>query len=154
MTVIAWDGKTLAADKRASFGGLHGTTTKVHRLSDGSLVGCAGNAAQIVEFVHWLGAGAEPDKMPAIQRDAKECVSALVIRPDGKVLQYENTPYPIHIENKTWAIGSGRDFAMAAMYLGHDAADAVAVTCVLDSGCGNGIDALMLVDANTKVQEG
>jgi len=144
MTVVAWDGEMLAGDKRTNFGGLHGTTTKVHRLPDGSLVGCAGNTAQIAEVVHWLGAGAEPDKMPAIQRDAKECVSALVIRPDGKVLQYENTPHPIRIENKTWAIGSGRDFAMAAMYLGRGAIDAVAVACVLDSGCGNGIDALTL----------
>lgn len=144
MTVVCWDGKILAADKRTSFGGLHAITTKVHRLPNGSLVGCAGNTAQIGEMIHWLGAGADPDKMPAIQRDAKECVSALVISPEGKVLQYENTPYPIHIENGQWAIGSGRDFALAAMLLGRDAMGAVKVAIVFDAGCGNGIDALTL----------
>lgn len=142
MTVIAWDGKTLAADKRTNFGGLHATTTKVHRLPDGRLVGCAGNTAQIAEMVHWLGAGADPEKMPACQRDAKECVSALVIEPGGRVLQYENTPHPIVIENPAWAIGSGRDFAMAAMWLGQDARDAAIVACQLDCTCGNGIDTL------------
>ncbi|SDX13057.1 20S proteasome, alpha and beta subunits [Variovorax sp. YR634] len=144
MTVVAWDGKTLAADKRTNFGGLHGTTTKVHRLSDGRLVGCAGNTAQISEMVHWLETGADPEKIPAIQRDAKECVSALVILPGGAVLQYENTPHPIRIENSTWAIGSGRDFAMAAMHLGKDARQAVMLACELDSTCGNGVDTLEL----------
>lgn len=144
MTVVAWDGKTLAGDKRTNFGGLHGTTTKVHRLKDGRLVGCAGNTAQIVEFVRWLEEGANPDKMPAIQRDAKECVSALVILEGHIVTQYENTPYPIVIENRHLAIGSGRDFAMAAMWLGQTAHDAVAVACHFDVGCGNGIDMLEL----------
>ena len=41
MTVVAWDGVRLAADKRISLGGLHATTTKVHRLADGRLfAGC------------------------------------------------------------------------------------------------------------------
>ncbi len=145
MTVIAWDGKALAADKRTNFGGLHAMTTKVHRLPDGRLVGCAGNAAQIAEIVYWLSAGADPEKMPSSQRDAKECVSALVIEPGGRVLQYENTPHPIVIENPTWAIGSGRDFAMAAMWLGQDARHAVIVACELDCSCGNGVDTLELV---------
>lgn len=144
MTVIAWDGKTLAGDKRTSFGGLHATTTKVHRLQDGRLVGCAGTTAQIAEMVHWLNAGADAEKLPTAQRDPKECVSALVIEPGGRVLQYENTAHPIVIENLTWAIGSGRDFAMAAMYMGRSAEQAVSVACALDCTCGNGIDTLIL----------
>lgn len=144
MTVIAWDGKMLAADKRTNFGGLHATTTKIHRLKDGRLVGCAGNTAQIAEIVHWLSTGADADKLPSVQRDPKECVSALVIEPCGRVLQYENTAHPIVIENRCWAIGSGRDFAMAAMHLGKTAHQAVTLACELDSSCGNGIDMLTL----------
>ena len=34
MTVIAWDGKTLAADRRACLGNLYRTIHKLHRLSD------------------------------------------------------------------------------------------------------------------------
>lgn len=142
MTVIAWDGRVLAADKRTNFGGMHGTTTKVHRMPDGSRVGCAGNTAQIYEMLEWLKNGADADKLPAVQRDPKECVSMLVIRPDGSVLQYENTAYPILIEDKLWAIGSGRDFALAAMHCGKSAVEAVQLACQLDVGCGNGVDGL------------
>lgn len=142
MTVIAWDGITLAGDKRTNFGGLHATTTKVHRLRDGSLVGCAGNTAQIAEMVRWLSEGAKPDQLPVSQRDESKCVSALVVRPSGAIEQFENTAYPILIENPHWAIGSGRDFAMAVMHLGYDAVRAVQVASNLDSGCGNGVDFL------------
>lgn len=149
MTVIAWDGETLAGDKRTNFGGLHATTTKVQRLPDGGIVGCAGNTAQIWEMVHWLAQGADPEKLPAIQRDAKECVTMLVVSRCGDLWQYENSPYPIRIENKQWAIGSGRDFAIAAMRLGQTAAQAVALACELDMGCGNGVDALSLAPLPT-----
>lgn len=149
MTVVAWDGKTLAADKRTNFGGLHATTTKLQRIKGsfqlcGGLVGCAGNTAQIAEFVDWLENGCQAATFPAVQRDSEKCVSALVVTPDGHLLQYENTPFPIRIENKFWAIGSGRDFAMAAMYIGKTAYDAALVACALDISCGNGIDALRL----------
>lgn len=143
MTVIVWDGKTLAADKRTSFGGQHATVTKLYRLR-GFLVGCAGGSAQNAEMRAWFAAGADPEKLPACQRDAEKCVSMLVIAPDGSVTQYENSPHPFVIENKSWAIGSGRDFAMAAMYLGCDAHRAVEVASMLDLNCGNGIDTLTL----------
>ena len=147
MTVIAWDGEFMAGDKRTNFGGMHATTTKVHRLPDGSLIGCAGNTAQIAEMIEWVARGCDAEKLPTGQRDPKDCVSALVVRPDGTVLQYENTPNPIVIENGRWAIGSGRDFAWAAMHLGKSAKEAVELACLLDLNCGNGCDVLSLKEA-------
>ena len=146
MTTIAWDGHTLAGDKRTSFGGLHATTTKVHRIA-GCLVGAAGTSAQITEMHAWLANGRKPADLPTAQRSATDCCSVLVIEPDGRVLQFENSPYPLAIENKRWAIGSGRDFAMAAMHLGLDARSAVEVAIALDAGSGNGVDFLSLEPA-------
>lgn len=143
MTVIAWDGSHMAGDKRTNFGGLHATTTKVQRIN-GCLVGCAGNTAQIAEMHHWFAQGAKREDFPAMQRDVKECVTMMVVEPSGRILQYENTPDPIVIENRFWAIGSGRDFAMAAMFLGQGASHAAEVACALDLGCGNGVDVLCL----------
>jgi ATP-dependent protease HslVU (ClpYQ) peptidase subunit len=143
VTVIAWDGKTLAGDKLTSFGGMHATTTKVHRIN-GCLVGGSGNSAQIQEMLAWLRAGADVDKFPSSQRCDRDCATILVIHPDGQVRQYEHTPYPLVIHNTRWAIGSGRDFALAAMHLGQDAVKAVELACVLDTGCGNGVDSLTL----------
>lgn len=143
MTVVAWDGKTLAADKRTSFGGLHATTTKVHRANGALLAGC-GVTAQVVELLCWYRAGCNPATFPEIQRDAKESVSLLAIQPGGLLLQWETTPYPLVLENKQWAIGSGRDFAIMAMHLGKTAREAVELACVFDSNSGNGVDSMDL----------
>lgn len=141
MTCIAWDGRTLAADKRTSFGGLHATTSKVHRVGDALVAGC-GTTALIAEMLWWLRDGADPAKFPAQQRDSKESVSLLVVRSGQPLLQYETTPWPLVIENMQWAIGSGRDFAMMAMHLGKSAAEAVELTAHFCHDCGNGVDVL------------
>ena len=143
MTVIAWDGLCLSGDKRTSFGGLHGTTTKVHRIG-GYLVGGCGNAAVIAEMREWVGMGCKPAEFPASQRDVKENASIIVISPSGSVYQYEHTPYPLRIENEKWAIGSGRDFALMAMYLGKTSAEAVKLTAEFCSDCGNGVDSVWI----------
>jgi hypothetical protein len=143
MTTIAFDGKTLAADKRTSFGGLHATTIKVHRVNGLLVAGC-GTSALICEMRAWLESGADPKEFPAAQRDTKECASVLVIHPNGDIRQYESSPYPLVILDKHWAIGSGRDFAMAAMYLGKTAVEAVEVASVFDTNTGNGVDSLEL----------
>ena len=144
MTVIAWDGHAMAADKMQSHGGLHATTIKVHKLPDGRLAGGAGNAALIGEMLYWLAAGADPAKFPTQQRNEKECTSMLVVSRSGAVLQYESTPHPLVIQNKYWAIGSGRDFAIMAMHLGKTATEAVELASQLCNDCGNGVDTLAL----------
>lgn len=143
MTVIAWDGKRLAGDKRTNFGGLHGITTKVHRLR-GYLVGGAGVSARISEMCAWFERGAIPIELPDSQKDEDKCVSLLVINPEGQAWRYENSAYPMRIENPFWAIGSGRDFAMAAMHLGCSAIEAVQIACIYETSCGNGVDWLEL----------
>jgi ATP-dependent protease HslVU (ClpYQ) peptidase subunit len=143
MTVISFDGKSIAADKRNTWGSGTLTTTKLVRLHGGVLAGC-GNTSQILEMIHWIKKGCKVSAFPDFQRDPESSVSLLMISPQGQILQYENTPHPIAIENKFWAIGSGSDYAMAAMHLGHSARRAVEVAIALDPGCGNGIDEIIL----------
>lgn len=141
MTCIAWDGKTLAADKRASNSGLSHTTTKIFRIGN-ELVGFSGDASSGRELLEWYRAGAVVTDFPQKQRDNDEG-RLLVIR-GGGVIVYEKTPYPIHFEDEIFATGSGRDYAMAAMHLGCSAEQAVKVACHFDTDCGNGIDVLEL----------
>lgn len=122
------------------------TTTKIYRVHD-AIVGYAGEPAFGQAMLAWLRAGSDPAQFPVSQRDKEDWVGLLVIRPGQPVLRYERTPFPVAIEDKCVAIGSGRDFAMAAMHLGLDARRAVKVAIDLDSGCGNGIDILSLQDA-------
>jgi hypothetical protein len=143
MSVVAWDGKTLAADKRASLGTLIRTTTKIFRCH-GALLAYAGEAVFGEEMRAWYMRGANPEDFPASNRDKDDWAGLLVIRKGEPITRYERTPYPLRFEDKHFAIGCGRDFALAAMYLGKTAAEAVAVAIALDSGCGNGIDTLEL----------
>jgi hypothetical protein len=143
MTVIAWDGKTLAADKLCVNGGLRGTVTKIFRAGD-CLVGGSGDFSFVLAMVDWVQKGRDPAAFPADQRNKDNWQPMLVIEADGTPSLYDQTPFPIRQEQAYIAIGSGRDFAMAAMYLRKTAVEAVEVAIALNSGCGNGIDELRL----------
>jgi 20S proteasome alpha/beta subunit len=141
MTVIAWDGKTLAADRRACYGDMICTVRKIHRVGD-LLVGGGGDMSLILLMVEWVRGGREPDKFPKSQESKDDWQPLLVIEADGTPSLYERSPYPIRFEHGHVAIGSGREFARAAMHLGKSAYEAVQVAIDLSPGCGNGIDTL------------
>lgn len=143
MTVIAWDGKTLAADKLASNGGMKCEVTKIFRIN-GCLVGGAGEVPFILEMIEWIRNGRIVADYPVSQRSKDDWQPLLVIEKDGTPSLYERTPYPVRYEHKHVAIGSGREYARAAMHLGYDAARAVDTAIALDGDCGAGIDTLVL----------
>lgn len=140
MTVVAWDGKTLAADKRGTSGGFRKTITKLFRI-DNHLVGINGSAAHAGAFLAWFVAGRDPATFPTIA-EKEEFLFALAISPAKNILSFEGTAYPVLIESPFHACGSGRDFAIAAMHLGCDAVKAVEVASAYQVDCGDGVDAL------------
>lgn len=142
MTVIAWDGRTLAADKRATTGGgIVRTVTKIERHGD-ALLAITGGWDVGAEMRAWWKAGAVPADFPP---KAREDVSTLiVIRAGGRVETFSSGPYSMPFDAARCAFGSGRDFAEAAMYLGRTAEEAVRVACAFQSDCGNGVDTLRL----------
>jgi len=139
MTVIAWDGTTLAADKRACAEGYIYSVTKVYRIAN-CLVGFSGNAAHIGRYRAWIVGGCDPTTYPP--QVEHEHSRMLVIRRDRTIERYETTGWPMIIEERQHAMGSGRDFAAAAMHLGCDARRAVEVASALSEWCGNGVDTL------------
>lgn len=60
MTVIAWDGRTLAADKRVSFQGLSATATKIARVN-GCLVAMCGDGTAAEQMLDWFGRERSPE---------------------------------------------------------------------------------------------
>lgn len=141
MTVIAWDGKTLAADKRATTGGgIARTVTKIERHKD-ALLAFTGSWDVATQIREWWKAGADPENFPSKARDD---VATLIVIKAGCIESYASGPYPMMIEAEQCAFGSGRDYAEAAMYCGKTAAEAVAVACHFQTDCGNGIDMLAI----------
>lgn len=143
MTVIVWDGTTLAADKQMGVE-YPRAVTKIQRTHDGELIGICGHFDHGQELVRWYLAGCNPATFPARQADDDKSSELIIIRADGSLWMLLGSPTPIKIENPSHAIGSGRDFAVAAMYLGKDAREAVEIACELCGSCGLGVDTLTL----------
>jgi 20S proteasome alpha/beta subunit len=145
MTCVAWDGVTLAADKQATSSGCAMTVTKIVRTEAGELLAVSGDFDVGQALMAWYQKGAAPEAFPD-NRDSSGDYRArlLVIDAGPRIRIFESTPHPITFEDRCYAMGSGRDYALAAMHLGRSARKAVEVACALDTGCGNGIDTLRL----------
>lgn len=143
MTVIAWDGRTLAADKLACNGNTRSTTTKIFSI-DGVLVGVTGDLSIGMEMVDWYKDGAKQGKFPASNRDPSKGCSLVIIRKDSTVWKYESSPFPFQVEGKFAAFGCGDVGALVAMSTGCDSKRAVELVSQFDNGCGNGVDTLSL----------
>lgn len=149
MTVIVWDGKTLAADRQATENGVLHTITKIRKITKGKnkgwLIGNAGVAASGALLMDWFEAGADPKNFPYEYQKTDGLHAALVaISPEGKIHKFEHLPIPIVFEDGFYAMGSGKDMAIGALAMGADAVGAVEVVCTYESECGVGIDAIKL----------
>jgi len=141
VTVIAWDGVSLAADKRAvQGGGIVRTVAKIERHGD-ELLAITGSYDIGAELREWYKAGACAADFP---QSARKDEATLIVVDAFGVRTFCAGPYSMRHEDEKLAFGSGRDFAQAAMYCGKSARDAVAVACIFQSDCGNGIDVLRL----------
>lgn len=146
MTVIAFDGQTLASDKRAVTGKCKvASIKKIHKLRDGSYAAISGTTFAGMILIDWINRGAKIDDYP-IEDDVD--VSIIVVTPQGVLYQYDG-PIALKLDTPFYAIGSGREYALAAMYLGCDARQAVEVANALDQGCGNGVDSVTLPTEGT-----
>jgi hypothetical protein len=139
VTVIAWDGKTLAADRRAITCGRVFSVTKVFRVG-AYLVGISGCFSYAGQYLAWLADGRDPAKYPKQELNSE--LYMIVVHRDGTVERFEASGYPVKVEEQHFAGGSGCDFAIAALACGKTAREAVEIACLLSSECGNGVDTL------------
>jgi ATP-dependent protease HslVU (ClpYQ) peptidase subunit len=137
MTVVAWDGKCLAADRLYVRGNTKGEMNKVLKHKN-SILGFAGAAQQMTSWYEWLKTGKEPNI------EEWDLDVLCITKNKNKIIidLYECSIIPTHIEGSRCAIGTGSDYALCAMYLGHSAVEAVDIASQLSPDCGNGIDIL------------
>lgn len=147
MTVIAWDGKTLSADKQSDQCGTRRAVTKIHRASNSPfgpcLVAISGSIPEGMEKLDWFIGGARPqdfrDKWRGHESDA-----FLHVFCESGVYRFEGGPIGFRAEDSLYAGGSGADVAMGAMLAGADARTAVEIAIKARTDCGAGIDCLTL----------
>lgn len=148
MTVLAWDGKTLAADRLACAGHLKATVTKILRFEK-ELLGICGNLATGKELKKWYLNGAETDNFPAAALEDGD-TELVVIKENGRVWVYAASAVPFEIEDEVCAFGAGGEAAWAAMLCGASAEQAVSVASQVNITCGNGMDILPLIEKEKK----
>lgn len=138
MTIICFDGNTLAADKRAGSGNTFVTVTKIFKIKK-NLVGIAGDYSYARLMLEWFRAGAKIEAYPE-SKDDNIMASMLVIDKDKTIWLYEDGPHPFKVEDGHCAIGCGEEAGRVAMACGLSARDAVLMASRFNSGCGNGVD--------------
>lgn len=147
MTTVAFKDSWMASDSKCTdeFGAFFSRVPKIYRLSNGALLGAAGDAD--IRDVLAILDKATHKKLPSRRELADthtEC-SAILAFPSGHVFAVEIGPTVIGDVDFEWqaevveclerwiAVGSGAQFAMGAMAAGKSAADAVHVACRFDS---------------------
>ena len=131
---IGKDGAEMASDSQMTGSHIMPTQcTKVVEIN-GHLVGIAGGAAACMDFMRWYEKGAKRKKFPESCQDEENGCHALVLT-GRKVLLYQATATPIDA-GKIAALGSGQDFAIAALLCGKSAANAVRIAAKLDPFTG------------------
>ena len=100
-----------------------------------SVFGACGDWDKILKFYQAMEMGGE--------LDSELDVTVLERRNDG-LWGYEGTISPARIKNEFWAIGTGANYAIAAMHLGLSPLEAVQLACKYDTSSNEPIDVLKL----------
>jgi ATP-dependent protease HslVU (ClpYQ) peptidase subunit len=138
MSVIAWDGKTIAADRSITFGEVKMIGNKLWEIPGGAIAVCGGSYSGMLVKNWWIS-GARKEEWPDIQKD-KEAWSILVVANSKKgVIYYEQEPVGIEVGG-IMAWGSGKEIAIGVMASGGSAVNAVEIACTYSPFCGFGCD--------------
>lgn len=133
MTTIAWDGVSLAADRQVSCGsGVWRNMCKIRQVKGGHIA-CAGTHSQGSQLVQWI-----EDGMPKDAPSLDDCEAIMVN--GSEITWFDGTAQTVIEPGEKLAIGSGWQYAIAAMDHGKNAHDAVAYAATRDNGTGGGVD--------------
>ena len=141
MTVIVWDGTSLAADRRSTRGGTVYLVRKVHRVGN-LLIGLTGGTDFASELLAWIERGRRVEDWPANQKHDDYAVALMI--DGGRTFTYDRSPYPVELFGPHIALGAGREVALGALWMGATAKQAVLAACDWCDSCGNGVDVLEL----------
>ena len=145
MTTICFDGKTLAADKQATYGNTPMPCSKIDKFKRKGkkyLIGAAGAVKDLTPIVQWIKDGEKKEEKPSVDDDME--FSVILVNENAEIKYMCNSLFWHEMGKVQWSIGSGCDYALGAMKHGASAAEAVMIAASLDVNTGLGIDTLTL----------
>ena len=135
LTVIAGNREMVAGDTLVVHDDrMVSTHRKVHVVRD-MIVGYAGCLDSGVRFLGWVKRGMGSRGKP---NDFPDEFIGLILDEDG-IYEYRYQLVPIRVEGDCWAIGSGAQAALGAMYMGATPEEAAQVACAIDPYCSGPI---------------
>lgn len=139
MTTIAWDGVSLAGDKKRTMTGVPMPCVKIFRAVDSDtgrelLYGCAGDSGQCEWFRRWCSR--------ECPKPALSDINLLCIDTNRDIWAANESLLWTPISLPWFAIGSGGGIALGAMAAGKTARQAIKIASRLDNATGLGVDVL------------
>jgi hypothetical protein len=144
MTIICTDGDTVASDSLVTFGNERGVKDGVKMVVDDGRIYAASGLYCLPALVRWHKADADVRNLPVIEGD--DAWALLVIEPSGMTYYSKALPYPTPVA-PPFALGTGCDFALGAMYAGGSPREAAEIACRLDIKCGGAIQVVNIAEA-------
>lgn len=132
MTTIAWKDGVLACDSQATDMGTRSRAKSKLVLTDDYAYAVTGSLAFGLDFVRRLESGEEDPEL-------KKATVVRMDRRTGQIVVFDPPGYPIPVEDKLFATGSGGDLALGAMAAGASAEEAVRIAIAWDADSGFGV---------------
>jgi hypothetical protein len=145
MTTIAWDGATLAVDRKACLGDTFFEESKLVKIATPEKfigwIACAGRAEHGYSVARWIAGGKRPEDRPTIEEGEWEAI----ILTNGRAYCLENGLIPMPAPRRI-ALGGGKQAAMAVMLMGKSAVEAVGIASLVHVYTGLGVDSVKAGD--------
>lgn len=146
MTVIAYDGRYVAADRLiTNDSGMKGISRKLE-VWEGQVLATVGAADHGEAMMIWFKDGKDPKRFPDPGGGEKSSYLYVYTPGGAPVMCFQTWPAPILFPMSEQAAGCGADIARTAMHLGRDAREAVKIASELNCFCGGGVDYVDLVE--------
>ena len=149
MTIIAVRDGVMAADCLVACGGVRWAyTKKIKRLSNGALLGMAGDSGQAASFAIMAERSVKVGERIILEMlEPYNDLACLYLCEEGvyaMTAEKVSSAGIYKLEGDYFAEGSGMQAAMAAMYMGADAELAAMVACEVQHNCGGKIQVEVL----------
>jgi len=142
MSVIVWDGLSLAVDNGATDGFSMWEADKVW-VHKGEFLTGTGTVSTILEMRDWYKNGSNSLLFPFAQRIPESMCNFIVVNEAG-LHRYERTHVPIDHGFKICAFGQGKDFAYGALAMGATAEQAATIANKFSVHCGMGVSTYVM----------
>jgi len=142
VTIIAYDGKTLAADRMCMRGDTISTVTKLWFNGEHEAIAVSGNFAVGAQMRRWYEGSRDVagPEWPTPNDKLEHTVMVVADELGARYYESGGPPEPIEVCEKFAAWGVGREAALGAMAMGADARRAVEIASEWVMGCGRGVD--------------